>query len=411
MGKIEKGPHKKWRIAVVNSHPIQYFAPLYAYLNASDSLAITALYCSDFSLRGGLDPGFRQPVTWDVDLLVGYEARFLGEKAKTRTPGGFWSLVCPEVWNEVRSGKYIAVILHGHNYAVNFLALLAAKSCGTQVFMRGETHLRLKRNRAKQFIRKPLMNLLYRLCDRCLAIGTANEEFYRAMGVPTEKIVRVPYAVDNQHFIAESSLSDDERAQVLEKLRVPPDKPVVLYASKFQKRKHPEILLKASSMLQDRGFDFSVLMVGSGELKGELEILAKSLYLKNTYFPGFVNQSELPQIYGASDVFVLPSENEPWGLIVNEVMCAGLPIVITDEVGCVPDLVKHGDNGFLIKTGDVKGLVRALDQLLSNKDLMKRMGQRSRERIEHWSYAECLKGLGTALNWICSTEVGCSINQ
>ena len=333
-------PVKK-RIAVVNSHPIQYFAPLYAYLNSSDSLAITVLYCSDLSLRGGLDPGFRQAVTWDVDLLSGYEARFLGEKAKTRTPGGFWSLVCPEIWGELRTGRYDAVILHGHNYAVNLLALLAAKICGTQVFMRGETHLGLKRNSARQFIRKPLMNLLYRLCDRCLAIGTANEEFYRAMGVPTEKIVRVPYTVDNQRFIAESSLSNDKREQVLEKLGVTSDEPVVLFVSKFQKRKHPDDLLEAIAMLRDRGFKCNVLMVGSGEMQGELETFVKTLNLENIFFPGFVNQSELPYIYGASDVFVLPSENEPWGLIVNEVMCAGLPVVIADEVGCVPDLVKN----------------------------------------------------------------------
>ncbi len=387
----------KARIAVVNSHPIQYFAPLYAYLNASDSLEVTALYCSDFSLRGGQDLGFKQVVTWDVDLLTGYQSRFPGEKAKARTPGGFWSLVCPEIWNEMRSGKYDAVILHGHNYAVNLLALLAAKSFGVKVFMRGETHLGLQRSDVKQMVRKPLMNLLYKLCDRCLATGTANEEFYRAMGVPNHKIFQMPYAVDNQRFIQASELSAEERIQVLEKLGAPPGKPVVLYASKFLKRKHPDDLLKAIALPRDKGLECTVLMVGSGQMQSELESLVKALKLDDVCFPGFVNQSELPRLYGACDVFVLPSENEPWGLVVNEVMCSGLPVVVAEEVGCVHDLVKHGHNGYLFKAGDVEGLAQALEPLLADAGLRKRMGQCSRERIEQWSYAECLQGLRTAL--------------
>jgi len=203
--------------------------------------------------------------------------------------------------------------------------------------------------------------------------------------------------VDNQRFIAASALSNGDRRQVLQKVGAPTNNPVVLYASKFQKRKHPDDLLKAIAALRDKGLECTLLMVGSGEMRRELEELVDALTLDNVCFAGFVNQSELPRVYGACDVFVLPSENEPWGLIVNEVMCAGLPIVISDEVGCVPDLVKHGDNGFLFKAGDVEGLARALAPLLADADLRKRMGQRSRERIEKWSYAECLAGIKVAL--------------
>lgn len=385
------------RIAVLNSHPIQYFAPLYAFLNKCEHLEITALYCSDSSLRGGLDPGFRQGVTWDVDLLAGYEARFLGERAKTRTPSGFWSLICPEVWGEIRSGDYDVVILHGHNYAVNLLALLAAKSAGARVFMRGETHLGLQRKRVKQLIRTPLLNLIYRLCDRCLAIGTANEAFYLAIGVPAQKIVMVPYAVDNDRFITGSTLTIQERTAILKRFGASTRKPVVLYASKFQRRKRPDDLLKAVARLRDGGTECTVLLVGSGEMDGELKQLTAALALNDVYFTGFINQNDLPQVYAASDIFVLPSENEPWGLIVNEVMCAGLPVVIAEQVGCVPDLVHDGDNGFLFQAGDVDGLARALRPLLLDRQLRERMGQRSLDRIARWGYEECLQGLSQAL--------------
>ncbi|MFZ1548065.1 MAG: glycosyltransferase family 4 protein [Candidatus Nitrotoga sp.] len=388
---------RPWRIAVLNSHPIQYFAPLYAYLNASEDFDITALYCSDFSLRGAQDPGFGQNVTWDLDLLAGYRAVFLGERAKTRTPGGFWSLVCPEVWREVRSGRYDALILHGHNYAVNLLALLSAKTAGVKVFMRGETHLGLQRSDFMQRIRRPLMNLLYRACDCCLAIGAANHAFYRAMGVPEHKIVTVPYTVDNDRFIAAARLGDQERRDMLQRLGADTDQPVVLYASKFQRRKHPDDLLKAVALLRERGIRCTVLMVGSGEMRDELRQLVTQLNLSDVHFTGFINQSDLPRVYGASDIFVLPSENEPWGLIVNEVMCAALPVIIAEEVGCVRDLVYAGINGYTFPAKDPIALADCLEKLLSNPDQRKAMGRESLARICNWSYRECHLGLKNAL--------------
>src|SRR3954447_11885707 len=121
------------RIAILNSHPIQYFAPLYAYLNAAPDLDITALYLSDISLRGAKDIEFGHDVKWDVDLLSGYRSIFVGSAARSREPRGFFSLIAPQVWGELRSGRYDALWLHGHNYAANHIALAAAKSAGLPV--------------------------------------------------------------------------------------------------------------------------------------------------------------------------------------------------------------------------------------------------------------------------------------
>src|SRR5690242_3783093 len=109
------------RIAVLNSHPIQYFAPLYAYLNAQPDFEVTALYLSDGSVQGGRDPGFDRDVKWDIDLLTGYSAIFLDSGSHLLR--GFWSLT--KVWNEMRSGRFDVLWLYGHNYAANLIALLA----------------------------------------------------------------------------------------------------------------------------------------------------------------------------------------------------------------------------------------------------------------------------------------------
>ncbi len=386
-----------FRIAVVNSHPIQYFAPLYAYLNRDPELEITALYCSDFSLRGAVDPGFRQQVKWDVDLLSGYRHVFLGERAKQRSITGFWSLICPEVWREIRSGRYDAVWLHGYAYAAFVLAFLAAKSRGLPVFVRSETHLGLQRSGWRQRLRDGILRLAYRHVAGCLAIGSANRDYYRSLGVPDSKIFDVPYTVDNDRFIAAARLTADERREIRARFGLRDDLPVVLYASKFMPRKHPDDVVEAVARLQREGVRVSLLLVGTGEMEAELRARVAALGLENVVFGGFVNQAELPRVYAASDVFVLPSENEPWGLIVNEVMCAGLPVVVADEVGCVPDLVHDGVNGRHMRAGDVDSLAVALRDLLADAKAREAMGRKSVDIIGGWSYAKCHRGVRAAV--------------
>lgn len=388
-----------FRLAVVNSHPIQYFAPLYAYLNRDPSLEITALYCSDFSLRGAIDPGFEQVVAWDVDLLSGYRHMFMGEKAKQRTPAGFWSLVCPPVWREIRDGQYDAVLLYGYSYAVNILALLAAKSRGLPVLMRSETHLGLRRARLRRWIRDTALSLAYRFVDGFLAIGTANRAYYRALDVPDEKIFNVPYTVDNDRFVSIAHLASKRRHEIRMEYGLPVGGLIVLFASKFIRRKHPDDVIHAMARLRDKGYSAVLFMVGTGEMDSELRDLTRSLSMSNVVFGGFVNQADLPKVYAASDVFVLPAENEPWGLIVNEVMCAGIPVVVSDEVGCVADLVKDGVNGFHMKAGDVDSLVSGLERLLADKTMRERMGAANLSVMSRWSYEQCRQGIIAALRY------------
>ncbi|SEF14519.1 Glycosyltransferase involved in cell wall bisynthesis [Rhizobiales bacterium GAS191] len=381
----------KKRVAVVNSHPIQYFAPLYAYLNASSDISVTALYLSDCSIRGTKDPGFGQVVTWDVDLLSGYEARFM-KGAATAFPAGFFSLIAPDLWGAIRNGDFDAVLLHGHHYAANFIAMAAAKSAGIPVLMRCDTHLKLKRKGMKQILRKPILSAVYRACDGFLAIGDANKEFYVAMGVPADKISIVPCAVDNARFMASSSFQDSERRALRHSLGISNERPAILYASKLQRRKHPDCVVRAAQRLASEGVAFDLVIVGAGEMEGELRKLVAEGGPANTVFTGFVNQDRLPKILGACDVFVLPSEEEPWGLIVNEAMCAGLPIVVGADVGCVPNLVRDGENGLLVQPADTMGLAAALRRIVTDPQLALNMSTRSRQIIGAWGFEQCLDG-------------------
>lgn len=385
------------RVAVVNSHPIQYFAPLYAYLAQHGDIDLTVLYLSDSSIRGAKDSGFGQAVKWDVDLLSGYAHKFIGAKARTVTPGGFWSLVAPELWSEIRHGRYDAVLVHGHAYAANLIAMSAAKASGAAIFMRGETHLALTRRGLKAHARNVFLKNLYQHCDAFLAIGSANREFYRAMGVHDEKIFLVPYTVDNERFMRQSRMEPDERRAVRAELGVMDDTPIVLFLSKFQSRKHPDAVVRAAQILEREGSMIALAMGGAGEMEAELRALVAAHGPRIATFTGFLNQSRMPQILGAADVFVLPSEEEPWGLIVNEAMCAGLPVVVGEKLGCVRDLVQLDENGFTVPAGDECAISDALRSIVSNPAQRTKMGQRSLEIIGQWSYEQCRQGILEAL--------------
>jgi glycosyltransferase involved in cell wall biosynthesis len=388
----------KTRIAVLNTHPIQYFAPLYAFLNQDPHLEVAVLYLSDYSVRGGRDEGFGRPVTWDLDLLSGYSYRFLGEAAKRRSPSGsFFSIVAPEVCSAIRDGGYDALWLHGHGYAANILALVAARSIGLPVLMRCDTHLKLRRGRIKKAMRGIVLGNLYSQCDRFLAIGSANEAFYRSLGVPKSKIFPMPYAVDNTRFMDMSRLTPTERRERRHTLGVEDEHPVIVYASKFQRHKRPQDVINACEILASEGLAFHLMMAGSGEMERELKDMVGANRLPRVHFLGFINQSDLPGVYAAGDVFVLPSEEEPWGLVVNEAMCAGLPVIATSAVGSVQDLIRDGENGLVYEPGDVEGLAAALRPTIVNPELRAAMSRRSIEIISNWGFEQCREGLRAAV--------------
>ena len=382
------------KVAIVNSHPTQYFGPLYRYLNQDPDIDITALYCCDVNIRSSYDDQFKEKIKYDNDMLGGYKSIFLGARSSKRNIGGFWSLMVPEIWNEIRNGRYDIVWIHGYSFFAFILALIAAKKSKSKVFLRGETHLRLKRNFLKESLHKIILKILFRFYDGFFAIGTANKEYYLKMGVPYEKIFLIPYTIDNSYFY---NLTKNSSADSIYLDKVNQDIPTILFASKFMKRKNPLLLLESSKLLSKRNIRHNLVFVGSGEMENEMRNFIRQNDLKNVFLEGFINQSLLPKIYSESDIFVLPSVNEPWGLIVNEVMAAGMPVVVSSEVGCVDDLIKHGVNGFKFEAGNSDELSNYLAKLISDKDLIKEMGLASQTIISRWSYEECRVGLSNAL--------------
>lgn len=388
----------RFRLAVLISHPIQYFAPLYRKLAQEPEIDLTVYFCSRQGVETYDDQGFGVPVQWDIPLLEGYNHKFLRNLRRKDQVGGFFSLVNPGLMAELWRNRYDALLVSGHMYFSYLLGVFAAKAVGIPVFMRSETHLLLRRPGPKRVLRQPVMRLFYRaLCDRCLPIGTRSREFYLAHGVPQDRLFDVPYAVDNDYFIQAAAPFQTRQRETRLELGLPVDKPLILYASKLIPRKRPDDLLAAFRMLRERGIEAALVFVGSGALEQSLRQYASQHGMNDVVFAGFQNQSELPKFYAVADVFVLPSQDEPWGLVINEAMCAGMPIVASEEIGAVPDLVRHGYNGYRFSAGEAGQLATYLQELVCDQGVRKRFGRNSRMVISDWDLDRSVEGMRAAL--------------
>jgi glycosyltransferase involved in cell wall biosynthesis len=381
------------RIAYFLTHPIQYQVPMIRYLRAG-GLEVEVVYQSLAGAEKFFDPGFQRDITWDVPLLEGYPYQQLPEGAS------FPKLIsaCVEALDKSHAQ---AVWMHGWGSNLAKAVRLAARKRGLPVLLRGETHLRSLRGAAlKRWVHKAVLSRAFRSIDHFLAIGSANRDFYLDYGVEEQRITVMPYAVDNAFFQERCLAAKPQREALRESLGLTAGSPVILYCGKLIPEKSPEVLLQALaevSQANPGNPKASLLYVGDGIMRGHLEEQAKTLAPGQVHFLGFRNQTELPALYELCDLFVLPSIFEPWGLVVNEVMNAGKPVIVSDHVGCGPDLVTAGENGAIFPANDVSGLSKILEDLLKDPIRLEEAGARSLQKINQWGFTQCLTGMQSAL--------------
>ena len=387
---------ERWRLAYLVSHPIQYQAPLLRHLAARPELDLTVFFLSDVSTRRHTDAGFGEAVEWDVPLLGGYRHVFLDPLWATDRIN-FVEPVVRGLERHLQEGGFDALWLHGWFHQANLRAARIARELGLPVFLRGESSRHgggLKRRLKDAVQRRVLAGV-----DAFLSIGAKNRAFYESHGISPDRIFDVPYAVDNAFFRERTDRAAASRADLRAELELAPDRPVILYASKLSARKRPTDLLAAYRRLAKRGPKPApyLLYVGGGEERGRLEELARGIDEDSIRFLGFQNQTVLPRYYDLCDVFVLPSVYEPWGLVVNEVMNAGRPVVVADRVGCAPDLVADGETGFTFPAGDSNALADVLERVLGDAELRHRVGTAAREHIATQDFEADWRGLRAAL--------------
>jgi glycosyltransferase involved in cell wall biosynthesis len=332
-----------------------------------NGLAAQCWYCSDETIKGHLDAEFDSVVAWDIPMLEGYQYRFFRNFSwKASIYNGFFGLINPgmalALFREPRS----VVVVHGWAYLTNILVLLAAWLAGHRVCMRGESPLNQELLKSKLNFRVKkvvLQGFLFRFIHLFLYIGTQNKLFYQHFGVRDERLVFVPYAVDNARFQHSAALLLSDKPTLRKELNLPSDARIVLFTAKYIEKKRPLDLLSAYGKLPTA--NTCLVMVGEGKVRPQMEEFIKAHQIQSAILKGFVNQTDIVKYYATADVFVMCSgQGETWGLSVNEAMNFGLPVVVSDLIGCAFDLVEQGENGFVIRVGDVDGLSDAIEKAL-----------------------------------------------
>jgi glycosyltransferase involved in cell wall biosynthesis len=365
-------------LAVLTTHPIQYQAPLWKELAARKNVPFKVFYMSDQGFEARFDPGFGKSLSWDIDLLGGYECEFLDTYRGPRLDS-FWGLRLKRGFGHALRQMGADVLwIQGWQVAAYWQAVFAARRAGTEVWLRGETNARSNAGGiGRQFKRRLLRELLHRV-DRLLYIGEANRQFYLNQGIGEERLAPAPYCVDNRRFAAAAAAARPECHRIREEWGIPTEAFCFLFAGKFIAKKRPIDLIEATRRLQHtlQGKKIHLLWVGTGELGRELRQACHACFDAergergnapnghngpNASFVGFLNQSEISRAYVAADCLVLPSDaNETWGLVVNEAMASGLPCIVSDACGCVEDLVEPIRPDLSYPVGDIIALERAM---------------------------------------------------
>jgi glycosyltransferase involved in cell wall biosynthesis len=394
---------EKLRLAYLVTHPIPYQAPLLRMVAAQPDIEFHAFFGTDFTTRPFVAGDFKQTIDWDVPLLDGYHSTTLA-RLDPQPPAGIiepltlWRPFSKGFARELDKGKFDALWIHGYAHASHWAAIVSARKRGIKVLIRDEaTPISAQRSGLKRFAKRAFFETLKFGVDAYLAIGELNKRYYVENGADPSRVFSVPYAVDNGRFVAQAEEASKSRASFKRELGIAEGRPVVLFVAKLIERKRPKLLLEAFAQARARLRDPVLAFAGDGPQRAELEAMAAKLAPDAVKFLGFKRQNELPACYDLCDAFVLPSGQEAWGLVVNEVMCAGRAVVCSDRVGAAPDLCRPGENGAIFRADDTGDLVRALVEVLGDADRLAAYGRRSREIIDKWSFREDVAGLRQAL--------------
>lgn len=383
------------RLAIVLSHPVQYYSPWFRWLRANTPLEFRVFYLWEFGVTAQRDKEFDTVFQWDVDLLGGYDHEFVPNTARDPGTHHFRGLDNPTLGERLAAWNPGAILLFGYNWLSMLHAIVWARRRGVSLLFRGDSHL-LGRGTLPWTRRLPL-GLLYRQYAGITYVGAANRDYFRALGVTDRRLFFAPHSVDAARFNPEDPVVQAAARQRREKLGLT-GKRVVLFAGKFHDGKQPLALLQAFHATADA--NDALLFVGDGVRKEQLKALAASRPDRRVCFEPFANQSEMPALYALADVFVLPSRGhyETWGLAINEAMHLGVPCLVSDQVGCQRDLVTPGETGWVFAAEDPAALTTALAAALSASPTeLLRLGRNARTRVDSYTYRQTSAGLLAAV--------------
>jgi glycosyltransferase involved in cell wall biosynthesis len=391
---------KRLRLAIVSTHPIQYYAPLFKQLTRSGEVLPRVFYTWSQSAGGALhDPGFSRSVSWDIPLLEGYELEFVTNAAARPGTHHFRGLSNPALIARIEAWKADALLVFGWNFQ-SHLQALRHFSGRLPVFFRGDSTLLKNGANLRTRVRRVILRWIYSHIDVALAVGSNNRDYYRWCGLPDDRIVFAPHAVDTARFADADGAHELQARQRLLELGIPVQHPVLVFAGKFITEKNCLLLLEAFLKAETPGH---LLLIGNGPFEEQLK--ARASGHPGVHFLPFQNQQAMPVVYRLGDAYVLPSRSETWGLALNEAMACGRPVIASSQVGAARDLVAERVNGWTFESGNLDQLVTVLREVLgAERGMLRKMGEAALRDSAGWSIEAASTAIEKAVTLAAKTS-------
>jgi glycosyltransferase involved in cell wall biosynthesis len=294
-----------------------------------------------------------------------------------------------------------AVLCGGYNYLASWELAFWARVNRVPLLLWSESTALDKRrgHRLVEFLKARFLSL----CRSFVVPGRSSLQYLRDLGIPDQRIFTAPNAVDIRFFAALGEAARKGESCVRASYALPLR--YFLYVGRLVQAKGVFDLVEAYAQLDNEiRSKVGLVFVGDGVDRSQLMERALHITPGTIQFPGFVHREQLPEFYALADALIFPTHSDTWGLVVNEAMAVGLPVIVTSVAGCVADLVQDGWNGFVVPSGDRSQLTAAMDRLAGDSELRMKMGSRGRERVEAYSPAAWADGLVKAVESVCARE-------
>jgi len=352
------------KLAVVASHPVQYWVPVYRKLAESNKIDIQVFYVAENGAYEYFDAQFNQVIKWDIPLTQGYEHVFL-KPGLVLEDYGFFTVDAANINDQLNLFAPDFIWLNGYAQRINW-RVLKAFSGRAHLMFTSDSNLQDSRHWWRSHLKSWVVRYFFRRIDSFLSCSPKNTEYLLHYGAPSNAIVHSVFPVDTQRLLDQQQKITPERsAELRRKLQLTDEDSVLLFAGKLIPHKRPEDMIYLVAGL--------LLMVGNGEMLDELKRLAADLGVeKCVRFAGFVNQSNIGEYFALGDLFVFPSSKEPFGVIASEVLPFGLPIIAAQTIGAVGASIIEGENALLYPCGDIASLLSATESLLTDKGIYQR---------------------------------------
>ncbi len=367
------------KLAVITTHPIQYYAPVFKLLTDRKNISVKVFYTWGKDALNKYDPGFNKQVAWDIPLLEGYNYEWAVNTATDPGSHHRKGIITPGLINQVEAYKADAVLVIGWAY-VSHLQVIRYFKNKLPVYFRGDSNLLDDKKGWRSWLKTMSLKWVYKHIDHAFYTGTNNKAYYKKYGLKDKQLSFTPHAVDNDRFAISRKTEAD---QLRSDLGIAPDEVLILFAGKFEEKKSPQLLLKA--FLSANILRCHLLFAGDGELGPALKLQANGH--PAVHFVEFSNQNYMPVIYQSCDIFCLPSKGpaETWGLAVNEAMACSKAVLVSDKCGCAVDLVS-GKNGGIFESENLNELITYLKALTADLLKLTELGRQSASVITDWNF-------------------------